>query len=306
MIAVIVLGFFGFCDLPPGNTGEKTEFLMKNKSGFTLIELLVVIAIIALLLSVLIPALNNAKRQAQGVVCLASMKGVSNAWYIYADDNDSKIVGANQTLNPYDNWTGWNPVSPCYAWVCRPQTPNGTDKSGFEGCTVEEELIGVRRGLLYPYIDATDAYHCPGDRRYTDPPEDIRYGGDGAYRSYAIVGGMNGEDGPVWGFTRLTTMAALISPSDKYILVEEAEPRGWNMNSWVIDPDLNTHDWNDPIAIWHNDRSTLGFADGHAEKHDWVDPDTILMGLSQEFGLVDPGSEDMIYMKRHFPYESLL
>lgn len=277
---------------------------MKNKSAFTLIELLVVIAIIALLLSVLIPALQVAKQQAQAIVCLANQKGISNSWYIYADDNDSKIVGANQTLNPYDNWTPWNPTSPAYAWVCRPQTENGTDKTN--GCTVDEELIGVRRGLLYPYVDATGAYHCPGDRRHTDPPENTSYGGDGGYRSYAIVGGMNGEDGPNWGFTRLTSMSALRSPSDKYIFVEEAEPRGWNMNSWVIDPDLNTNNWGDPIAIWHNDRSTLGFADGHAEKRDWVDPDTIFMGETQMFGLVDPGSEDMIYMKRFFPYEDLL
>lgn len=277
---------------------------MKNRDAFTLIELLVVIAIIALLLSVLIPALNTAKRQAQGVVCLANMKGVSNAWYIYADDNDSKIVGANQTIDPYDNWTGWSPASPCYAWVCRPQTETGADMSG--GCTVDEELIGVRRGLLFPYVNATDVYHCPGDRRFTDPPENTSYGGDGAYRSYAIVGGMNGEDGPSWGFTRLTSMTQLKSPADKYILVEEAEPRGWNMNSWVIDPDLNTNNWGDPIAMWHNDRSTLGFADGHAEKHDWVDPDTIFMAETQMFGLTDPGSEDMIYMKRHFPYEKLL
>lgn len=276
---------------------------MKQKTGFTLIELLVVIAIIALMLSVLIPALKIAKQQAQGIVCLANMKGTSNSWYMYNDDNDGNIIGANQSLDPYDNFPWWNPPDTCYAWVCFPQTREGKDMS--RNCTFEEEIIGIRRGLLYPYTDTEDVYHCPGDKRYRHPAEDPSFGGDGGYRSYSIVGGANGEDTD-WGYTRLTKMSQLISPSDKYILVEESEPRGWNQHSWVIEPDLNNTRWVDPIAVWHNKRSTLGYADGHAEMHQWLDPDTVFLGETQEIYFSDPGSVDMIYMKRHFPYEKLL
>jgi prepilin-type N-terminal cleavage/methylation domain-containing protein/prepilin-type processing-associated H-X9-DG protein len=276
---------------------------MKQKSGFTLIELLVVIAIIALLLSVLIPALKIAKQQAQGIVCLANMKGTSNSWYMYNDDNDGNIVGANQTVDPYAKFPWWNPPDTCYAWVCSPQTDSGEDRS--YDCTVEEEINGIRRGLMYPYTDTEDVYHCPGDRRYKYESESTTYGGYGGYRSYSIVGGVNGEDTD-WGYTRLTKMSQLISPSDKYILVEESEPRGWNQHSWVIEPDLRNSRWIDPIAIWHNKRSTLGYADGHAEMHQWVDPDTIHMGENQIQYFADPDNEDMIYMKRHFPYEKLL
>ena len=276
---------------------------MKQKFGFTLIELLVVIAVIALLLSVLIPALQIAKQQAQGIVCLANKKGISNSWYMYNDDNDGYIVGANQTVDTYDNFPWWDPPDICYGWVCTPQTEDGDNRAN--GCTVEEEIIGIRRGLLYPYTEAEDLYHCPGDRRYKYPPEDPDYGGDGGYRSYSIVGGANGED-TVWGYVRLTKMSQLVSPSDKYILVEESESRGWNQHSWVIYPDLDDPRWVDPIAIWHNKRSTLGYADGHAEMHQWVDPDTIDMGENQRLYLTDPGSEDMLYMKRHYPYERLL
>lgn len=272
---------------------------IKRNSGFTLIELLVVIAIIALLLSILIPALQIAKEQAQGVVCLANQKGTSNSWYIYNDDYDGNIIGANQTLDPYSRFLWWDPPDTCYAWVCTPQTDLGEDR--FDACTVEEEIIGIRRGLLYPYTEAEDLYHCPGDRRYKYEPENTDFGGDGGYRSYSIVGGANGEDVD-WGYIRITKMSQLKNPSDKYILVEEAEPRGWNQQSWIIEPDLDNTRWVDPIAIWHNKKSTLGYADGHAEMHRWVDPDT----LNLEMYFHDPGSEDMLYMKRHFPYERLL
>jgi prepilin-type N-terminal cleavage/methylation domain-containing protein/prepilin-type processing-associated H-X9-DG protein len=65
--------------------------------GFTLIELLVVIAIIALLLSILMPSLQKAKKIAQTVVCSSNMKQLALASLVYAADNQEKIVLA---INP--------------------------------------------------------------------------------------------------------------------------------------------------------------------------------------------------------------
>ena len=61
---------------------------MKRK-GFTLIELLVVISIIALLMSILMPALARVRELASRVVCGTNLSGIGKAMGIYANNNES-------------------------------------------------------------------------------------------------------------------------------------------------------------------------------------------------------------------------
>jgi len=76
-----------------------------QKSGFTLIELLVVIAVIAVLISMLLPALQGARAQAKKVVCAIQLKNVGIIWLQYAED-------FRDVLPPSPNGGDWN-----YMWL---------------------------------------------------------------------------------------------------------------------------------------------------------------------------------------------
>lgn len=65
--------------------------------GFTLVELLVVVGIIAIMISLLLPSLNKARRAAQTVACLANLRSLGQAMNMYAAQNHGYIPGSGMT-----------------------------------------------------------------------------------------------------------------------------------------------------------------------------------------------------------------
>ena len=237
-----------------------------KKGAFTLIELLVVIAIIAILMAILMPSLRIAREQGRSIVCRSNVKTLTLAWLVYKDENDSRLCNANTPSGNYDEKMGY--------WVVMP--PNAGNSS------LEEKKEYIKKGVLWPYVRQIDAYRCPSDKRNNSPGHKF------AFRTFSIAGGLNGvgADGTGWEIKACLRYSDIKSPATKYVFTTECDPRGYNMNSWVIQP--KSRRWVDPFATWHRrNSSTLGWADGHVDTNRWLGEGLINWNLQ---ALYEPGT----------------
>ena len=242
---------------------------MSKGIGFTLIELLVVIAIIALLMAVLIPAMNRAREQGKRAVCLNNLKGLVLAWLMYADDNDSRLVRGRADPADDDGWVKFLGTLPNE----RP---------------VEEQLDAIEDGLLFEYARMAKLYRCP-------------VAGRGEMRTYSTVHSMNGAEFTGSGevYTKLTEISR---PGERMVFHDDY---GENWDAcwaiWYTQPS-----WWNPIPMRHHKGTTLAFAEGHCESWSWRDQRTIDYGnepwaISEAGTGIDknqPGNVDLMKLQK--------
>ena len=245
---------------------------MNKPKGFTLIELLVVIAIIAVLMAILMPALNRVKEQGKRAACLGNMRQLTLTWIMYADDNDDKIVNGEA-----DEGHDGQCILPTSGRHARELWWTGDDCAGGymqgEQLPQQVQVRAIKAGALFPYCKDEMLYRCPTGIR-------------GEMRTYTITDAMNGlrRDGTYTGNVGVRVgrtvlwvkrRTEIVSPGPAFRLVYLDEGR--------VTPDsyachyLNGTWW-DPPFVRHGDGSNVSFADGHGEYWKWKGKKTLETG----------------------------
>lgn len=281
----------------------------KSGGAFTLIELLVVIAIIAILASLILPALSRAKARAQGNFCLNNTRQLSLAWILYADEHNGHLA--------------YNLGQSARITTAVPAVANGPQMSqnwvnnvqNWESSSDNTNWAAVVGSGIGPYTGpAAAVYRCPSDDVLSDLQRSL--GWVSRVRSYSM-NAMIGDAGTYTqggfnvnfpDYTQFFKATSIPQPADIFVFLDEHPDSiddGYFLDSYS---DSGPATWTDLPASYHNGAGSFAFADGHSELHHWRNKSTVQpsvpYGISPALPMPIPGgTQDFTWVLTHMSIE---